>query len=94
MIIGVKILSEALGLRAIRRSLKDTELFKQQLRAILRASATGPARILLPMITSHTELVLSLSILDQAERELKSEGHRYNRDIPVGAMIEVPAAAL
>lgn len=84
----------ALGLRAIRRSLKDTDLFKQQLRAILRASASGPVRILLPMITNHTELVQSLSILDQAKRELKSENLEFDSDIPVGAMIEVPAAAI
>ncbi len=84
----------ALGLRAIRRSLKDTELFKQQLRAILRASSTGPVRILLPMITSHTELEQSLAILDQAKRELKNEDKNFDPEIPVGAMIEVPAAAL
>ncbi len=84
----------ALGLRAIRRSLKDTELFIQQLRAILRASAFGPVRILLPMVTSYIELVQSLSLLDQAKRELKSEGYDYDPDILVGAMIEVPAAAL
>ena len=84
----------ALGLRAIRRSLKDTELFKQQLRAILRASSNGPVRILLPMITSYTELEQSLAILDQAKRELKNEGHNYDTDITVGAMIEVPAAAI
>ena len=84
----------ALGLRAIRRSLKDTDLFKQQLRAILRASVGGPVRILLPMITSHTELVQSLSILDQAKRELKSENLEFDPDIPIGAMIEVPAAAI
>ncbi len=84
----------ALGLRAIRRSLKDTDIFKQQLRAILRASASGPVRILLPMITTDTELVQSLAILDQAKRELKSEGHDFDPDIEVGAMIEVPAAAL
>ncbi len=84
----------ALGLRAIRRSLKDTDLFKQQLRAILRASASGPVRILLPMITSHIELVQSFSILDQAKRELKNEKLDFDPNIPVGAMIEVPAAAL
>ncbi len=84
----------ALGLRAIRRSLKDTELFKQQLRAILRASANGPVKILLPMITSDNELVQSLSILDQAKHELKSENKDFDADIPVGAMIEVPAAAI
>lgn len=84
----------ALGLRAIRRSLKDTDLFKQQLRAILRASAIGPVRILFPMITSQIELVQSLSLLDQAKRELKSEAKQFDPDIHVGAMIEVPAAAI
>ena len=84
----------ALGLRAIRRSLKDTDLFKQQLRAILRASANGPVRILFPMITSHTELVQSLSILDQAKQELEDENQDFDENIPVGGMIEVPAAAL
>ncbi len=84
----------ALGLRAIRRSLKDTELFKQQLRAILRASASGPVRILFPMITSDTELAQSLNILDQAKSELIEEGQDFDENIPVGAMIEVPAAAI
>ena len=84
----------ALGLRAIRRSLKDTELFKRQLRAILRASASGPVRILLPMITSHIELVQSLEILEQAKQELESESIAFDPNIPVGAMIEVPAAAI
>ncbi len=84
----------ALGLRAIRRSLRDTDLFKQQLRAILRASAGGPVRILLPMVTSHSELRQSLSILAQAKQALKDAGHHFDPDIPVGVMIEVPAAAL
>ncbi len=84
----------ALGLRAIRRSLKDTELFKQQLRAILRSSANGPVRILLPMVTSDNELIQSLSLIDQAKRELKSENKEFDDNIPVGAMIEVPAAAI
>ena len=84
----------ALGLRAIRRSLRDTELFKQQLRAILRSSASGPVKILLPMITCDTELVQSLSLLDQAKQELKSENKDFDANIPVGAMIEVPAAAI
>ena len=84
----------ALGLRAIRRSLKDINLFKQQLRAILRASSRGPVRILLPMVTSHAELIQTLSILEQAKQELENEQHSYDQDIPVGAMIEVPAAAL
>ena len=84
----------ALGLRAIRRSLKDTDLFKRQLRAILRASASGPVKILLPMVTSQIELVQSLSILKQAFKELENEQLYFDASIPVGAMIEVPAAAL
>ena len=84
----------ALGLRAIRRSLKDTDLFKRQLRAILRASASGPVKILLPMVTSQIELVQSLSILKQAFKELENEQLHFDANIPVGAMIEVPAAAL
>jgi len=84
----------ALGLRAIRRSLKDTELFKQQLRAILRASKSGPVRILLPMITSDNELVQSLAILEQAKKELEEEEIGFEENIPVGGMIEVPAAAI
>ena len=84
----------ALGLRAIRRSLKETDEFKQQLRAILRASASGNVKILLPMVTSYNELKQCLAILDQAKRELKSEGYEFNPDVPVGAMIEVPAAAI
>lgn len=91
---GPLIQNPALGLRAIRRSLRDTDLFRQQLRAILRAAAGGPVRILLPMVTNSSELIQSLSILDQTKRELKSEGHDFNPDVAVGAMIEVPAAAL
>ncbi len=91
---GPLVQNPALGLRGLRRSLKDTELFKLQLRAILRASAHGPVRVMFPMITSHEELMSSLSILDQAKRELKEEDKEFDNDIPVGVMIEVPAAAL
>ena len=84
----------ALGLRAIRRSLKDTDLFKKQLRAILRASASGPVRILLPMISSYHELTQSLAIIEQVKNELRSEGKNFDDEILVGAMIEVPAAAI
>lgn len=84
----------ALGLRGLRRSLKDTELFKLQLRAILRASVSGPVRVMFPMITSHEELMLALTVLDQAKRELKEEGIEFDADIDIGVMIEVPAAAL
>ena len=84
----------ALGLRGLRRSLKDTELFKLQLRAILRASVAGPVRVMFPMITSHDELMIALTVLDQAKRELKEEDKEFDSDIDVGVMIEVPAAAL
>ena len=91
---GPLVQNPALGLRGLRRSLQDTELFKLQLRAILRASVNGPVRIMFPMITSHEELMSALTILDQAKRELKEEDKEFDDNIPVGVMIEVPAAAL
>ena len=91
---GPLVQNPALGLRGLRRSLKDTELFKLQLRAILRASSIGPVRIMFPMITSHEELMMALSVLDQAKRELKEEDKEFDGEIPIGIMIEVPAAAL
>lgn len=91
---GPLVQNPALGLRGLRRSLKDTELFKLQLRAILRASIIGPVRVMFPMITSHDELLMALSVLDQAKRELKEEDKEFDTEIPVGVMIEVPAAAL
>lgn len=91
---GPMVQNPALGLRGLRRSLKDTELFKCQLRAILRASVYGPVRIMFPMITSEDELFSSYRILDQAKQELLDEGTDFDPDIPIGIMIEVPAAAL
>ena len=91
---GPLVQNPALGLRGLRRSLKDTELFKLQLRAILRASTIGPVRVMFPMITSHEELMMALTVLDQAKRELKEEDKEFDSEIPVGIMIEVPAAAL
>ena len=91
---GPMVQNPALGLRGLRRSLKDTELFKCQLRAILRASVYGPVRIMFPMITSENELFSSYRILDQAKQELLDEGTDFDPDIPIGIMIEVPAAAL
>ena len=91
---GPLVQNPALGLRGLRRSLKDVELFKLQLRAILRASIIGPVRVMFPMITSYEELMLALSVLDQAKRELKDEDKEYDTQMPVGIMIEVPAAAL
>jgi len=84
----------AMGLRAIRLCLRDTEQFKMQLRAILRASASGPVRCLIPMLTSAREVLLVRSLLQEAREELDESGLVYDPDLPVGGMIEVPAAAL
>jgi phosphotransferase system enzyme I (PtsI) len=87
-------LNPALGLRAMRRSLKDINLFSQQLRAILRASAYGPVSIMFPMLTSIHELHQALQVLEEAKRELIGKKLRFDENLSVGAMIEVPAAAL
>jgi phosphoenolpyruvate-protein phosphotransferase (PTS system enzyme I) len=78
----------------VRLCLRDTDLFKTQLRAILRASALGPVRCLIPMLTSVQELRMVHLLLDEAREELGERGLDYDRAMPVGGMIEVPAAAL
>lgn len=83
-----------LGLRAIRLSLKYPEIFKQQLRAILRASAFGNAKILVPMIASVEEIKQVKRLLLQSMHELKEQKIVFNEDIQLGAMIEIPSAAL
>jgi len=84
----------ALGLRAVRLCLRDTEMFMPQLRAILRASAFGPVRIMIPMLSNLTELHQVKQLIDDAKLELDREGKVYADEIPIGGMIEVPAAAL
>ncbi len=84
----------ALGLRAVRLCLREMELFKTQLRAILRASATGPVRCLIPMLTSAQEVQAVHTLLDETRGELDAAGEAYDPDMPIGGMIEVPAAAL
>jgi len=84
----------ALGLRAIRLCLKETELFKTQLRAIIRASAYGPIKIMLPMLTNTQEIHHSKKLITEIQKELKIQGIKYADNIPIGGMIEVPAAAL
>ena len=84
----------ALGLRAIRLCLKDPELFRPQLRAILRASAEGPVRLMIPMLTNLGEVEATLSLLTQARRDLTQEGLPFDPAMPIGGMIEIPAAAL
>ena len=82
----------ALGLRAIRYCLHKPDVFTTQLRAILRAAAYGNVRILFPMISTCFEIDRAIELLDRAAAALEREGLAYNRDIPVGIMIEVPSA--
>ena len=84
----------ALGLRAIRYCLKKPDIFKAQLRAILRAAAFGNVRILFPMISTYFEICEANRILDEAAQSLEKEGLPYKRDIEVGVMIEVPSAVI
>lgn len=89
-----KVANPALGLRAVRLCLRDTEMFKTQLRAVLRTSALGPVRCLIPMLTSVHEIRMVRALLDEARQELQQRGMSYDPNMPVGGMIEVPAAAL
>ncbi len=84
----------ALGLRAIRLCLAEPGLFHAQLRAILRASAHGQVRILIPMLASFLELRQTLQRIDEAKASLRRDGLKFDEGIPLGGMIEVPAAAL
>ena len=86
-------LNPALGLRAIRWSLSEPAMFLQQLRAILRASAHGKVRLLIPMVAHRSEILAALDALAKARQQLLDAGVAFNR-IEIGAMIEVPAAAL
>ena len=83
-----------LGLRALRWSLTEPEIFLTQLRAILRASAHGQARIMIPMLAHAKEIDETLRLIEKAKQQLHSRGQPFNPNIQVGAMIEIPAAAL
>ncbi len=83
-----------LGLRAIRFSLENLDIFKTQLRAILRASTAGNVKIMFPMISGVMELRRALSVLEECKEELRSEGNAFEDGTDVGAMIEIPSAAL
>ncbi len=83
-----------LGLRAIRWSLTEPEIFLTQLRAILRASAHGQARIMIPMLAHAKEIDETLRLIEKAKQQLHVRGKPFNPNIQVGAMIEIPAAAL
>lgn len=84
----------ALGLRAIRLCLSEPSLFKPQLRAILRAAVHGDVQMMIPMLSSLPELEQSLSLIREVCAELEREGAAFNPTIPIGGMIEVPAAAI
>lgn len=83
-----------LGLRSIRLSLRHLPLFRTQLRAILRASAIGNFRIMFPLISTLPELRLAKSVLSDVMEDLEDENTPFDRDIPVGIMIEVPSAVM
>lgn len=87
-------LNPAMGLRAIRFCLEEVDVFKKQIRAILRASAFGNLRILYPMISGFKELESAKDILEECKEELRSEGKAFNEHIKTGMMIEVPTAAI
>ena len=84
----------ALGLRAIRLSLAEPQMFHTQLRAILRASHYGQVRILVPMLSSVSEISQTLRLIERAKESLLDEGVPFDADIQTGGMIEIPAAAL
>jgi phosphotransferase system enzyme I (PtsI) len=86
--------SSALGLRAIRLCLKEPALFKPQLRAILRTSAYGPVRLMIPMLSNVQEFFQVINLLEEAKQDLEMRHLKYDQNMLVGCMIETPAAAL
>lgn len=87
-------LNPFLGWRAIRFCLEKVDIFKVQLRAILRASAVGNVRMMYPMISGVDELRRANKVLEECKQELRAEGKPFNEEMEVGAMIEVPSAAI
>ncbi len=87
-------MNPALGLRAVRLALKQPEVFLTQLRAMVRASAHGDVRIMVPMVASVHEMREVKRLLAQATEQVKARGHAFEEHIPLGMMIEVPAAAI
>jgi phosphotransferase system enzyme I (PtsI) len=87
-------MNPAMGLRAIRFCLKEKEIFKQQVRAILRASAHGSVRMMFPMISGVGELRAALALVEEAKSELRRRRVAYDKEIPVGIMVEIPSAAM
>jgi phosphotransferase system enzyme I (PtsI) len=87
-------MNPALGLRAVRLALRQPEVFLTQLRAMVRASAHGDVRIMIPMVASMYELREVKRLLAQAREQVKARGHAFEEHIPLGMMVEVPAAAV
>lgn len=87
-------LNPALGLRAIRYCLSEPQMFLTQLRAILRASAFGPIKLLIPMMAHAFEIDQTLVLIEQAKAQLRQRKQKFDDSIEIGAMIEIPAAAL
>ncbi len=83
-----------LGWRGIRFCLARKDIFKTQLRAILRATPFGDVKVMYPMISSLDELIQANEVLDEVKRELKREGHEFNHNCDVGIMVETPAAVM
>ncbi|MEX2480624.1 MAG: phosphoenolpyruvate--protein phosphotransferase [Gammaproteobacteria bacterium] len=91
---GQRAANPALGLRAVRLCLREPALFWPQLRAIIRASACGPVRMMLPMLSSVDEVAQVLEIVRNIQQDFSQQGIAYDPDMPIGGMIEVPAAAI
>jgi phosphotransferase system enzyme I (PtsI) len=87
-------MNPAMGLRAIRFCLKEKEIFKPQLRAILRASTYGKVRMMFPMISGVGELREALDVVEEVRGELRRRRIPYDKEMPIGIMIEIPAAAI
>lgn len=89
---GLEESNPALGLRAIRFSLREREIFKAQLKGIFRASVHGKVRIMFPMISGVSEIRQAMEIIAETEDELRRRGEPFSTDVPIGAMIEIPSA--
>jgi len=87
-------MNPAMGLRAIRFCLREKDIFKQQIRAILRASSYGDVRIMFPMISGVRELREALAVVEEAKAELKKRRISFNRKMRAGIMVEIPSAAI
>jgi phosphoenolpyruvate-protein phosphotransferase (PTS system enzyme I) len=87
-------LNPMLGLRAVRLALAERDVFRTHLRAMLRASAHGPVKIMIPLVSSLDELRVCRELLQEVRQELEREGEPMAKHVPLGVMIEVPAAAI